>query len=134
MKKLAVFIILIGANFIAIQNIAAKSAIYKCLDEYGRPIFSQQATCKKPETVNYTSKQLADKQKQQQVQKQKDADSKQKEQCEQAKATHLSYKRAPFLTRPILTDGKEIKIRLSKEEAEKAIEEAQQEVDYWCNN
>jgi hypothetical protein len=133
MKKLAVFIILIGSNLVGMQYACAKSAIYKCLDEYGRPIFSQQATCTKPETVNYTSKQLADKQKEKQDKQQKDADDKQKEQCSQAKATHSSYKRAPFLTKSIQSDGKVIRIRLSKEEVQQAIEDAQQEVDYWCN-
>jgi len=133
MSKLAIFIILIGFNLAGLQSAAAKSAIYKCLDEYGRPIFSQQATCTKPETVNYTSKQLADKQKEKQIKERKAANNKQKEQCKQAKATHTLYKRAPFLTKQIISDGKEIKIRLSKEEAEQAVTDAQQEVDYWCS-
>ena len=132
MKTLAVFILLIG-NLFAIQLVCAKSAIYKCLDEYGRPIFSQQAKCAKPETVNYTSKQLADKQKQKLVQGKKDAEKKQQEQCSQAKATHTSYKRAPFLTKAIQSDGKQIKIRLSAEEVQQAIADAEQEMNYWCN-
>ena len=133
MKKSSLFIILITFNLLISQHGFAKSTIFKCLDEFGRPIFSQQATCAKPETVNYSSKQLADKKKKQQEQKRQSADAKQKEQCNEAETTLASYKRAPFLTKMIVSDGKEIKIRLNKQEAQQAIADAEQEMGYWCN-
>ena len=133
MKKSSLFIILIAPSLLVSQHSVAKSTIFKCLDEFGRPIFSQQATCAKPETVNYSSKQLADKQKKQQEQKKQSAEAKLKEQCNEAITTLASYKRAPFLTKMTVSDGKEIKIRLSKQEAQQAIADAEQEMDYWCN-
>ncbi|MFK5984271.1 MAG: hypothetical protein QM479_02430 [Pseudomonadota bacterium] len=132
MKKITLTLLIISFLLFLNPLVFAKSTIYKCLDEFGRPIFSQQATCAKPETVNYSSKQLADKKKKLEVEKRKSEELKQQQQCHEAKTIYNSYKRAPFLTKMILSDGKEIKVRLSKEEAKLAITEAEQEKDYWC--
>ncbi len=133
MKKTVLCFLVIGSSFILLQYSFGKSTIYKCMDELGRPIFSQQSTCVKPETVNYSSKQLADKEKQRKEEKNKKAALKQKKQCEEAKATYASYKSAPFLTKKVFSDGKVRKVRLTKDEAMIAVADAEQEKNYWCN-
>lgn len=129
------FLTMLSLTMLSLTTVSfAKSTIFKCLDEFGRPIFSQQATCDKPDTVNYSSKQQAKKQKQQQRDKQQLAHEKKKKQCDEAKATHESYKRAPFLTKQVVSEGKNIKVRLTKEEAQQAISDAMDEVEYWCKD
>ncbi len=110
----------------------AKSTIFKCFDDLGRPIFSQQASCDKPETLNYSSKKQAKNQKKLQEKKKLTAEQQKKQQCADAKTTHSSYKRAPFLTKQVQMEGKIIKVRLTKEEAQQAIADAEQEIEYWC--
>jgi hypothetical protein len=126
---LAFFII---SNFYLMSSSFAKSTIFKCLDELGRPIFSQQASCDKPDMINYSSKKQAKKQKELQEKKKVTAEQKLQQQCTDAKRTHASYKQAPFLTKQVQMDGKTIKIRLTTEEAQKAISDAEHEIEYWC--
>jgi hypothetical protein len=130
--KFLLLTILIISNLYFISAIFAESTIYKCIDELGRPIFSQQAACDKPDTLNYSSKKQSKKQKEMQKKKQRVAKQKRKQQCDDAKLTHSSYKGAPFLTKQVQKDDKMIKIRLTNEEAQQAISDAEQEVEYWC--
>lgn len=115
-----------------ISSSYAKNTIYKCKDDNGRTIFSQQAACSEPEMVNYSAKRLADKKKQENLNKQKNVNEKRQTQCNEAKATSLSYERAPFLTKTVYDDGKAVKVRLSKEDADQARSDAKSEVGYWC--
>lgn len=126
---LAIFMFL---NFSLFYSSSATSGIFKCLDSEGQVIYSQQATCDKPDTVKYKSKKEKTKKKKQSQQKRLTKEQKKQQRCKEAKESYASYKQAPFLTKQVQFDGKTIKVRLTKEESDKAVSEIQQEKEYWC--
>ncbi len=134
-KTIAFAVFVLTTSILTISSLTAfaKSTIYKCKDERGRIVFSQQAACEHPEMVNYGKKKLADKLKEAEEKKQQEALAKQQKQCRLAKATLKSYQRAGFLTKTVIKDGKSIKVRLTEEEVKQAIDEAREEVAYWCD-
>ena len=109
------------------QTLFAKPQVYKCLDQYGRPTYSTQATCSEPIHM-YLKKH---KQKSEAKESNPVANNKAK-QCLQAKQNLIKYTKASRLTKTVTVNGKVQKLQLTKQEKEKAIYDAQKDVDYWC--
>ncbi|MBF0265799.1 MAG: DUF4124 domain-containing protein [Gammaproteobacteria bacterium] len=114
------------------QPLFAKPQIYKCLDEYGRPTYSNQSQCKQPVAVNVkkyknqneTSNENAN---------ESDIIAKNKaQQCQNAKLKLKKYNSAKRLTKTVSINGKIQKVRLNNQEKQKAIYDARKDVDYWC--
>jgi len=117
-------------------SVDAKSAIYKCFDELGRPVYSATPTCLAPKEMNEISKKFQQKKKKDQK---VDLDEKEKqnrkEQCEASRVQLKKYERAPFLTKMTKDkEGREVKVRLTKEEADEVVLDAKKEVAYWCDS
>ena len=109
-------------------SVYAKSEIYKCTDQFGRPTYTTQPSCDNPETVGKRKKDKKNVDK-----KNKLVDDNRKKLCAEAQETLKSYKSAPFLTKTVKNnEGKSIKVRLSKQEREQTIQDSKDEVDYWC--
>jgi len=113
----------------------ARSAIYKCFDELGRPVYSATPTCVAPKEMNKISKKFQKKKKNdEKIDKEEQEKQNRKEQCESARVQLKKYERAPFLTKMIKDkEGREVKVRLTKEEAGDVILDAKKEVSYWCD-
>ena len=133
LQKLFLCCLMIVVGILA-NPVFAATAIYKCKDKNGRVVFSQQATCQKPERINYSQKQLVDRKKEEEERKREEALEKQQEQCDDAKATLKVYQKADFLTKTVIKNGKSVKVRLTAEEAKKTIQDAKDEVEYWCQD
>lgn len=107
---------------------AAAPKVYKCLDKYGRPTYSTLSTCNDPTQVTL-------KKHQKKVTTQKKVKIKNKEltkECKKAKRELVSYTKARFLTKTVIIDDKPQVKRLSAEEKAEAIDNAQENVKYWC--
>lgn len=119
---------------LVVFSATAQSAIYKCIDEYGRPVYSATPTCQKPKEMDKISRQHQVKKKQEQEKKEKEEADNRKKQCIEAKTQLKKYKRAPFLTKLSKDEnGKEVKLRLTDEETKEVILDAEKEVAYWCD-
>jgi len=128
--KYTYILLLLCLLILSADKIFAKNEIYKCLDQYGRPTYSTQATCAKPETVQ-TSNTKNKRSKKTKVNSEERKNN--IRQCKNSKKTLTTYKKALFLTKMINHNGKEIKVRLNKEEQKKALIDAENEVEYWCS-
>jgi len=114
----------------------ASSAIYKCLDENGRPVYSATPTCVQPKEMDKISRKFQNQKKKKQIEEKAEKEQQnRKEQCEQAQVQLKRYQRAPFLTKMVKDEeGRDVKVRLNKEETEDVILDAKKEVSYWCDS
>lgn len=119
-------------GLLLLSNVAISSnKIYKCVDEFGRPIFAAQAVCSDATTVQLkNNKRRESKEINEQS---REAYKNAKKQCKSAKKILTSYKKAVFLTKFVEHEGKKIKVRLTEQERDKTLRDAQNEMDYWCS-
>jgi len=108
-----------------------QAEIYKCQDEQGQITYSATKVCDKPQTVRINSGAAKRPVSTTDTASELEQQNRLK-QCNESRATLLSYQGAPFLTKVVQREGKNIKIRLNDEERKKALVDAQNEVDYWC--
>ena len=121
-------ILILLLSLIFSLSVYAKTEIYKCIDQFGRPTYTTQPTCDSPETVGQRKTKKNEEQN-----KNKLVDDNRKKLCAEARETLKSYRSAPFLAKTVKNkEGKSIKVRLTKQEREQTIKESIEEVDYWC--
>lgn len=114
-------------------NVSAETEIFKCYDKDGRPQYSARPSCNNPEKMNLKSQRFhtvkPTESQQAEIDKQQ---AERRKMCDDANKTLTQYRTAPFLYK---TDEKtQEKVRLTPEETEDAILQAEKDVAYWCKD
>ena len=135
-SHLAKNLLFVALVLLTSNQVFAALEIFKCLDKYGRPTYSHsKIECENPEIMSISAKKIKDKASSQAKKTKNELEvSNRKTQCIKYRQLLKAYTKSPFLTKSVVKNGKSTKIRLSNEEKEKELLDAQSNVDYWCKD